>query len=155
MLFVLFLHIWQEEQIPDGWHRGLIVKFPKKGDTTECTNWRGITLLSVVSKVFTRIILTRIQQEVDRQLRREQAGFRKGRSCTEQIFTLRNIIEQCMEWQASLHLNFIDFEKAFDSVHGDEGHLTPWLKMAESRRSEKTTNKKSELPGKKHPRRLH
>ena len=48
---------------------------------------------------------------MDKQLRREQAGFRKGRSCTDQIFTLRNIIEQCMEWQASLHLNFIDFEK--------------------------------------------
>jgi len=67
--------------------------------------------------VFTRVILTRIQQVVDNQLRKEQAGFRKGRSCTEQIFTLRNIIEQCMEWQASLHLHFIDFEKAFDSMH--------------------------------------
>ena len=62
------------------------MKIPKKGDTTECTNWRGITLLSVVSKVFTRINLTRIQQAVDRRLRREQAGFCKGRSCTEQDF---------------------------------------------------------------------
>ena len=117
VLFVLFKQIWQEEQIPDDWHRGLIVKISKKGDTTQCTNWRGITLLSVVSKVFTRVILARIQQAVDNQLRKEQAGFRKGRPCTEQIFTLMNIIEQCMEWQASLHLNFIDFEKAFDSVH--------------------------------------
>ena len=45
VLFVLFSHIWQEEQIPDDWHRGLIVKIPKKGDTTvvtECTNlWRA------------------------------------------------------------------------------------------------------------------
>ncbi|KAL9960159.1 hypothetical protein ACROYT_G033572 [Oculina patagonica] len=122
VLFVLFGHIWQEEQLPGDWRKGLIVKIPKKGDTTECTNWRGITLLSVVSKVFTRIILTRIQNAVDNQLRKEQAGFRKGRSCTEQIFTLRNIIEQCMEWQASLHLNFIDFEKAFDSVH----RITLW-----------------------------
>ncbi|KAL9983948.1 hypothetical protein ACROYT_G006197 [Oculina patagonica] len=122
VLFVLFGHIWQEEQLPGDWRKGLIVKIPKKGDTTECTNWSGITLLSVVSKVFTRIILTRIQNAVDNQLRKEQAGFRKGRSCTEQIFTLRNIIEQCMEWQASLHLNFIDFEKAFDSVH----RITLW-----------------------------
>ena len=84
----MFEHIWQEEQIPDDWHRGLIEKIPKKGDTTEFTNWRGITLLSVVSKVFTRVILTRIQQAVDNQLRKEQVGFHKGRSCTEQIFTL-------------------------------------------------------------------
>lgn len=67
-----------------------------------------------MSKVLTRINLTRIQQAVDNRLRKEQAGFRTGRSCTEQIFTLKNIIEQCMEWQATL--NFIDFEKAFDSV---------------------------------------
>ena len=38
VLFVLFSHIWQEEQLPDDWHRGLIVKIPKKGDTTECTD---------------------------------------------------------------------------------------------------------------------
>jgi len=49
VLFILCEHIWQEEQISDDWHRGLIVKIPKKGSTTECTNWRGITLLSVVS----------------------------------------------------------------------------------------------------------
>ena len=45
--FVLLEHIWQEEQIPGDWHRGLIVKIPKKGDTTECTNWSGITLSGV------------------------------------------------------------------------------------------------------------
>ena len=49
--------------------------------------------------------------------RKEQAGFRKGRGTTDQIFILRNIIEQCVEWQAPLYINFIDFEKAFDSIH--------------------------------------
>ena len=50
-------------------------------------------------------------------LRKGQAGFLKETSGTEQIFTRRNIIEQCMELQAPLHLNFIDFEKDFDSLH--------------------------------------
>ena len=85
------------DQIPDDWHRGLIVKILKKGVITECTNWRKINLLSVVSKMFPRIILTRIQQAFENQLRKYQASFGKGRSCTEQIFTLRNIIEQGME----------------------------------------------------------
>ena len=115
----MFEHIWQGEQLPVDWHKGLIVKIPKKGDATEYNNWRGIILLSVVSEVFTRIILTIIQLAMDKQLRKGQAGSRKGRACTEQISTLRNIIEQCMEWQASLHLNFIVFEKALDSVHRD------------------------------------
>ena len=50
-------------------------------------------------------------------LREQQAGFRKGRSCSDHIFTLRQIFEQAQEWNAPLLANFIDFEKAFDSVH--------------------------------------
>ena len=54
---------------------------------------------------------------IDTKLREEQTGFRKGRGCTDQIFTLRNIIEQSIEWNMSLFINFIDFKKAFDSIH--------------------------------------
>ena len=50
-------------------------------------------------------------------LRVELAGFRKGRSCTEQIFILRNITEQSLDHQQDLVINFIDFKKAFDSVY--------------------------------------
>lgn len=53
----------------------------------------------------------------DAVLRKEQAGFRKHRDCTDQIFALRNIIEQRTEWQRQLYVNFVDFEKAFNSVH--------------------------------------
>ena len=53
---------------------------------------------------------------LDGRLREEQAGFRNGRSCAEQIATLRIIIEQSIEFQTSLYLNFVDFEKAFDSI---------------------------------------
>ncbi|VDP34546.1 unnamed protein product [Schistosoma mattheei] len=53
---------------------------------------------------------------VDAQLRDKQAGFSKDRSCTDQIATLRIIVEQSIEWNSSLHINFIDYEKAFDSV---------------------------------------
>lgn len=49
-------------------------------------------------------------------MRDEQAGFRQERSCVDQIATLRIIVEQTIEWQTSLYMNFIDFEKAFDSI---------------------------------------
>ena len=55
----------------------------------------------------------------DKRLRKEQAGYRQGRGTTEQVFILRNIIEQENESQTTIYLNFIDFEKAFDSVHQD------------------------------------
>ena len=61
--------------------------------------------------------MERMKKGIDEELRQEQSGFRQGCSTTDQIFILRNIIEQSHEWQASLVLNFIDFEKAFDSLH--------------------------------------
>ncbi|VDP32577.1 unnamed protein product [Schistosoma margrebowiei] len=56
------------------------------------------------------------EDSVDAQLRDQQAGFRKDRSCTDQIATLWIIVEQSTEWNSSLYTNFIDYEKALDSV---------------------------------------
>ena len=53
---------------------------------------------------------------VDTKLRGEQVGFRKNRSCTDQIATLSIIVEQSIEWNSPFLINFIDYEKAFDSV---------------------------------------
>ena len=113
----LFNKVWEEEKVPDTWKRGIIVKLPKKGDLSTCGNWRGINLLSVPGKIFCRILLLRMRQAIERVLREEQAGFRSGRGCTDQIFVLRTIVEQSLEWNSSLYINYIDFEKAFDSIH--------------------------------------
>ena len=109
--------ISQNEVMPHEWLKGLIVTLPKKGNLKECTNWRGITLLVIASKVLGKILIERLKRGADKRLRAEQARFRQGRSTTEQIFILRNIIEQSYEWQTPLVLNFIDFEKAFNSLH--------------------------------------
>ena len=62
----------------------MLYRFPmQKGDLSDCLNWRGIQLLSLPSKVYTRSILERIRKAVDAKLREEQAGFRKGRSCMD------------------------------------------------------------------------
>ena len=98
------------------WKEGYLIKLPKKGDLSQCSNYRGITLLSIPSKVFNRVLLNRLKDAVDPHLRDQQAGFRKGRSCTDQIATLRIIVEQSLEWKSPLYANFIDYEKAFDSV---------------------------------------
>uniref|UniRef100_A0A8D9ACT3 Craniofacial development protein 2 n=2 Tax=Cacopsylla melanoneura TaxID=428564 RepID=A0A8D9ACT3_9HEMI len=116
ILHTIFKQIWETDQIPLDWKKGLLVKLPKKGDLTECKNWRGITLLSIPSKILTRIILNRIKDSVDQKLRREQAGFRKDCSCVDLINTLRIILEQSTEFQTPLYAAFIDFEKAFDSI---------------------------------------
>ena len=116
MLYSLFEEIWEKEEIPAEWKEGYLIKIPKKGDLSRCDNFRGITLLSVPGKVLNRIILERMKGEVDKTLREEQAGFRQDRSCIDQIATLRIIVEQSMEWNSSLYVNFVDYEKAFDSL---------------------------------------
>ena len=56
---------------------------------------------------------------VDDHLCKDQTGLRKGRGCADHIFALRNTIAQCADWQRGLYVNFINFRKAFDSVHRD------------------------------------
>jgi len=119
LLCQILQKIWDSEEAPSDWKTGTIVKLPKKGDLGNCNNWRGITLLSLTSKIFSRIILQRITTAVDGILRQEQASFRKGKSCIDHIFVLRQILEQSHEWNGSLYVVFVDFEKAFDSLHRD------------------------------------
>ena len=76
-------------------------------------------MLSVSSNVFCKVLLNRIDEELGNILRQEQTGFRKEKDCVDQIFTLRNIIEQSIEWKTPLYINIIDFKKAFDSIHRD------------------------------------
>ena len=61
----------------------------------------------------------RLSDAINTILRKEQAGSRPGVGCIGHIFTLRNIIEQYIEWNTKVHINFIDLEKAFDSIHRD------------------------------------
>ena len=66
-------------------------------------------LLSVPGKVLNRVILDRLKTGVDAKLRDHQAGFRKDRPCTDQIATLRIIVEKFMEWDSSLYINVVDY----------------------------------------------
>lgn len=102
--------------MPTEWKEGYIIKLPKKGDLSKCDNYRGIPLLSIPGKVFNRIILNRMKDQVDTELRDQQTGFRKDRSCTDQIATLRIIVEQSLEWNSSLYITFVDYKKAFDNL---------------------------------------
>ena len=90
---------------------------PKKGDPRDCNNWRGVCVLPSVYKIIAKVILERIKEHLYNTIDAAQAGFKPGSSCADHINTIRIIIEQCAAFNIDLHLLFIDFEKAFDSVH--------------------------------------
>ena len=73
-------------------------------------------LLSVPGKVLNRIILGRVREAADPKLQDQQAGFCRNRSCVDQLASLCIIVEQSIEWNSTLYINFIDCEKAFDSM---------------------------------------
>ena len=87
-----------------------------KGDRNDCNNYRGISLLSIVGKVFSRILLTQLQTLAARIYPESQCGFRAGRSTIGMIFTVRQIQEKCWEQGKPLYLAFIDLTKASDLV---------------------------------------
>ena len=135
-LHVLFKKIWTSEEMPNDWKHGHLIKLPKKGNLKECPNWRGITLLSVPGKVFSRILLERIKIEVEKEhvLRDEQAGFRQEQSTTDQSATLRNIIEQSLEWNTTLYTILWTLKRP--SVAWIETHCgSCWPTMTSRRRS--------------------
>nr|KAG5703833.1 hypothetical protein BaRGS_031467 [Batillaria attramentaria] len=105
-----------QQDLGEGRGASPVIKLPKKGDLRDCSNYPGIMLLSVPGKVLNRILLERMREAVDPMLRDQQAGFRRNRSCAGQIASLRIIVEQSLEWNSPLYINFIDYEKAFDSV---------------------------------------
>lgn len=73
----LFRNFWEKKTIPADWDEGLIVKIPKKGNHQNGDNWQGITLLSIPSKVFCRILIGRIDSAVDQTLKdRHDSGER-------------------------------------------------------------------------------
>ena len=101
----LFKKIWDKTEMPEGWKEGLLIKLPKSGNfKRECDNYRGITLLSIPGKVFYKILLDRMKTAVNTKLRDQQAGCRKDRSCTDQICTLRFILEQALKWNTSIYV---------------------------------------------------
>ena len=90
LLTPLFEKVWNIEEVPSDWLKGVITKIEKKGDWSYYENNRGITLRWTASKLFQMIIITRMSDGIESLLRENQCGFRKGRSYTDQLFTLES-----------------------------------------------------------------
>jgi sorting nexin-29 len=102
--------------MPEEWEIGVICPIFKKGDRRECSNYRGITLLNTVYKIFTCLIYNRLVKYSELTLGEYQSGFRPSRSTIDQIQVVRQILEKCYEYGIELHNIFIDFKQAFDKV---------------------------------------
>ena len=99
------------------WMKGCILPFPKKGDLGLAKNDRGITLTSIAAKIYNALLRNCIEPKIDNILRKNQNGFRRNRSTTSQILTIRRILEGVRAKNLQVTLLFVDFTKAFDFIH--------------------------------------
>jgi hypothetical protein len=93
IIIQLINYVWSKEELPDQWKESIIVPIHKKGDKTDCNNYRGISLLSTSYKILSNISLSRLSPYVDEIIGDHQCGFRRNRSTTLQIFCIRQILE--------------------------------------------------------------
>ena len=111
---------WQEGAVPQDTRVSKISTIYKnKGERNDCNNYKGISLRSIVGKVFDRVILIRLQKLAGRMYRESQCGFRAERSTIDIVFSLRQLHEKCREQHMPLYIAFIDLTQAFDLVSRD------------------------------------
>src|SRR5271154_5742036 len=118
MLFKFFGRVWREGEGPKDWERGIVMPLFKKGDRMDLDNYRGITLMDVVGKVFSWILRDRLERFYEGKIVEEQAGFRKGRGYADQGYTLAPVVLKRSRHlvQKNTFLCFVDLKKAYDSV---------------------------------------
>ena len=114
ILTKLFNLILETGNIPDQLKQACIVVIYKKGDKMNCNNYRPISLLSNIYKLFISIIADIIKNDLC--LPQSQAAYQPGRNTIEQILCIEQLIEKSLEFNKPLHIAFIDFKKAFDSI---------------------------------------
>ena len=119
-LHEILFQCWQVVEFPQNMRDPKIITLYKnKGERTNCNSYRGIFLLSIVSNIFARIILVRLQQLEELVYPESQCGFRSGRSTVDMIFSVHQLQEKCREQYVPLYISFTDLTKAFDLVSRD------------------------------------
>ncbi|KAK3551482.1 hypothetical protein QTP70_017389, partial [Hemibagrus guttatus] len=107
---------WQSGTVPLDWATRVVVPLFKKGDRRMCSNYRGITLLSLPGKVYSRVLERRVRPLVEPRIQEEQCGFRLSHGTLDQLYTLHRVLEGSWEFAQPVHMCFVDLEKAFDHV---------------------------------------
>ena len=118
-LTTLFNKIFISGNYPKKWGEGCIIPLYKKGDIDDVNNYRGITLINIVAKLYSQLIHDRLMKWAIKckKLSQHQFGFQKGKSTTDCIFTFSSIITKILSSGNKVYCAFIDYEKAFDTVN--------------------------------------
>ena len=113
----VFNMVMKSGRAPKDWRRAVVIPVYKKGCRLTCSNYRGVSLLSVAGKWFGKVLNSKLRDCTEGRVLEEQGGFRAKRSCIDQVFTLRQVMEKAIEKRRELFVAFSDLEKAYDRVN--------------------------------------
>ena len=134
----LFNTVFETGEIPESWTTGVIIPIYKKGDPTNPSNYRGITLLSTLGKVFTKLIYNRLEQftEIFGILKVKPSRVKKNNSTIDQLFVIHTLVDIFLKQNRRVYVAWIDYAKAFDMVW----RSALWFKLTKSGVSSKIVN---------------
>ena len=128
----LFHCMWRKEAIPQKIKDASTIRlYKQKRNHQVCDNHRGISLLSIVGEILTKILLNRLNAHFDQKglIPESQCGFRTDRGTIDMICTTRQLQKKCQEQNVDMYMAFVELTKAFDTVCHD-GQLKSMAKFS-------------------------
>ena len=118
LLFItqLLTQIFTKALYPQSWSYNRLAILFKSGLRSECGNYRGISVMDSLAKIYDTVLNRRLMEWIGGSLDKAQAGGQKARGCTEQILTLRLLVNYAKEKKVKLYLLYVDFKKAYDKI---------------------------------------
>ena len=137
-LCLLFNKSFHTGIFPQQWKLANIVPILKKCPASNVQNYRPISLLSNIGKIFERCVFNRVINHISNQLHNFQHGFLKGKSCTTHLLQVIDEIGKSLDCAEQTDIIYLDFAKAFDKVNhsllldkisgfGIDGNLLKWF----------------------------
>lgn len=134
----LYNYVLHSNEYPQSWGLGIIAPVFKKGDINDAKNYRGITLINIIAKIYSQILLNRLNKwtSTNEKLTKHQFGFQTGKSISDCIFILKSIISKTLSEKEKLYCIFIDYQQFFDRIN----HSYLWHKLLSEKVSQNFVN---------------
>ncbi len=128
VLILFYNEILKYGSVPDSFRNALIFPLHKQGDVSVVNNFRGICFQNSLYKILSALLHFRLNLWLNQHnpISETQAGFRKGYSTLDHVYTIDSLIKLSFKRQAKLFCFFIDFKAAFDSIN----HKALFYKLA-------------------------
>ena len=115
---VLFTTVFKSSSYPKSWTESYITPIFKKSDADDTNNYRGIALIHILAKLYSKRLHDRLMKWAleNEKIISNQYGFQKNKSTVDCIFIFHSLITKILSNNEKLYCTFVDYQKAFDSV---------------------------------------